>query len=78
MSEYHVTASWDDEAKVWIGTSDDVPGLCVEARTLEEFIEVAADLIPELLRLNGALPQGAAAPVSFRVTAERSAMARAH
>jgi predicted RNase H-like HicB family nuclease len=77
MSEYHVTALWDDEAKVWVGTSDDVPGLCVEAGTLEELMQTASELIPELLILNGVLPQGNNGPVPFRVTAERAAMTRA-
>jgi hypothetical protein len=77
MSEYHVTALWDDEAKVWVGTSQDVPGLCVEARTLEEPTQTAGELIPDLLILNGVLPQGDTRPVPFHITAERSALARA-
>jgi hypothetical protein len=77
MSEYHVTALWDDEAKVWVGTSEDVPGLCVESSTLEELLQTAGELIPELLILNGVLPQGDTRPVPFRVTAERAALARA-
>jgi predicted RNase H-like HicB family nuclease len=32
---YVVTAIWDDEAKVWVAESDDVPGLVTEAPTLE-------------------------------------------
>ena len=77
MSEYHVNAFWDDEAKVWVGTSEDVPGLCVEAGTLEELMQAAGELIPDLLTLNGILPQGDTRPVPFHVTAERSALARA-
>ena len=26
----------DDEAKVWVATSDDVPGLATEAETMQE------------------------------------------
>lgn len=55
MTEYHVKAFWDDEAGVWVGTSEDVPGLCVEAPTLEELTDAADGLIPELLVLNGTL-----------------------
>ena len=73
---YHANAVWDDEAKVWVGTSDDVPGLCVEARTLEELMDAAGELIPDLLILNGALPRGDTGPVPFRITAERAAVAR--
>ena len=53
MIEYHVSAFWDDEVKVWVGISEDVPGLCVEACTLEELMQAAGELIPELLILNG-------------------------
>ena len=30
-----VNAEWDPEAKVWVATSDDVPGLITEANTVE-------------------------------------------
>jgi hypothetical protein len=73
MSEYHVATLWDDKAKVWVGTSEDVPGLCVEAATIEELLQTAGELIPELLILNGVLPQGDTNPVPFRVTVERMA-----
>jgi predicted RNase H-like HicB family nuclease len=76
MSEYHVSAVWDDEAKVWVGTSEDIPGLCVEAGTLEELTQAAGELIPDLLILNGVLPQDDTSPVPFRITAERTALAR--
>jgi len=77
MPEYHVTACWDDEASVWLGTSEDVPGFCVEAKTVEELMQAAGELIPELLILNGVLPQGDISPVPFRITAERAIIARA-
>ncbi|MCX7111410.1 MAG: DUF1902 domain-containing protein [Proteobacteria bacterium] len=77
MREYHVSAFWDDEAKVWVGTSEDVPGLCVEAATLEELMHAAGELIPELLILNGVLQRGDGNPVPYRVTAERTATVRA-
>lgn len=78
MNEYHVYALWDDEAGVWVGTSEDVPGLCLESPTLEDLMREAEGLIPELLRLNGDLAQGDTGPVPFRVTAERAITARAH
>ena len=48
-----VTASWDDEAKVWVATSDDVPGLATEAGSFESLIEKLKRMIPELLDANG-------------------------
>ena len=35
MNEFQVKAHWDEEAKVWWGESNDVPGLCVEAFTFD-------------------------------------------
>jgi predicted RNase H-like HicB family nuclease len=43
-------------SKAWVGISDDVPGLYVGAGTLEELMQTANELIPELLILNGVLP----------------------
>ncbi|MCI0655291.1 MAG: DUF1902 domain-containing protein [Methylococcaceae bacterium] len=76
MAEYHVTALWDDEAKVWVGKSEDVPGLCVEAGTVEDPMRAAGELIPDLLILNGLLPQGDTSQIPFRITAELTTMAR--
>ena len=48
-----VSAFWDDEAKVWVATSDDVPGLATEAHSVEALIEKLKRMIPELLDANG-------------------------
>ncbi|BCI68070.1 hypothetical protein AAJCM20276_27060 [Acetobacter aceti] len=50
----HVLAVWDDEAKVFVATSDDVPGLVTEAESLDELKRKLTILIPELMELNGA------------------------
>jgi len=34
-----VKAIWDREAKVWVATSEDVPGLVNEAASTEELME---------------------------------------
>ena len=47
-----VRAVWDDEAKVWVAESDDVPGLVAEASQREELVQKLSVLIPELLELN--------------------------
>jgi len=49
-----VRAEWDDEARVWIATSDDVPGLATEESTLEGLVEKLKVIIPELLDANDA------------------------
>jgi len=48
-----VRAEWDEEARVWVATSDDVPGLATEESTIEELIEKLKVMIPELLEANG-------------------------
>ena len=73
---YTVRAEWDAEASVWVATSDDVPGLCAEASTVEELTAVVLELVPELLVLNGVLAKGEAGEIPVRITAEREAVAR--
>ena len=47
-----IRAEWDDEAMVWVATSDDVPGLATEAVTMEDLIGKLKVMIPELLMAN--------------------------
>jgi predicted RNase H-like HicB family nuclease len=48
-----VRAEWDEEAQVWVATSEDVPGLATEEDTLEGLIRKLKIMIPELLDANG-------------------------
>jgi predicted RNase H-like HicB family nuclease len=48
---------WDEDAKVWVASSDDVPGLATGADAFEELIEKLKVVIPELLSANGLLPR---------------------
>ncbi len=48
-----IRARWDDEARVWIATSDDVHGLVVEADTWAAMIEEVRLILPDLLELLG-------------------------
>lgn len=50
--EYTVNISWDNEAGVWIATSEDIIGLIMESESYEELIEHLKVAIPELLELN--------------------------
>jgi hypothetical protein len=52
-SDITINARWDGEASVWIATSDDVPGLVVEADTWPAMIEEVRLVLPELLELSG-------------------------
>ncbi len=51
-----VKAEFDAEAKVWVATSDDVPGLVAEHESLDELSNMIVDLIPTLLLENKMLP----------------------
>lgn len=55
MSIYQVVAKWDDEANVWVATSDDIPGLVTEAETKEHLVKRLQAMVPELLELNRSL-----------------------
>ena len=50
--EYVVNFTWDDEANVWIATSDDIPGLVLESGSFDALLERTRFAIPELLALN--------------------------
>lgn len=65
--EYIITFSWDDEAGVWIATSDDIPGLVLESGSFDALLERTRFAIPELLSLNTANPQ----PFSLTFKSER-------
>ncbi len=53
VKPFFVRAEWDEEANVWVATSDDVPGLVTEEATMEGLIEKLKVIIPELLEANG-------------------------
>ena len=48
-----VRVEWDEEAHVWVATSDDVPGLATEEASMEGLIDKLKIIIPELLEANG-------------------------
>lgn len=50
-----IEAMWDAEAKVWVATSEDVPGLVTEAEGLAVLTGKLREIVPELLRLNEVL-----------------------
>ncbi|HUB84423.1 MAG TPA: DUF1902 domain-containing protein [Rhizomicrobium sp.] len=70
-----VNANWDEEASVWVASSEDVPGLITEAKTFEGLLKKLRTMVPELLELNGAMPKSGKA--SYRVLAQRSEISHA-
>ncbi len=71
-----IIVEWDEEAGAWIATSRDVPGLCCEAATFDELMQVALALVPELLVANGVMVEQETNEVPVRFVAERQAVAR--
>ena len=53
IKPFFIRAEWDEEAQVWVASSDDVPGLATEEETLEGLIKKLKIMIPELLEANG-------------------------
>ena len=65
---YYVHAEWDEDARVWVASSDAVPGLATEAETIEELVTKLKILIPELLAANAVPHQ---LPVAFELLTRR-------
>jgi len=70
-----IRAEWDDEAGVWVATSDDVPGLATEADTLEALSAKLDTMVPELLDANG---YPGVDDVSFELLARKFFVAQRH
>ena len=68
-----VRALWDEEAKVWVAESDDVPGLVTEAESVDQLVEKLKTLIPELLAENGVNATG---DIPFRLVSEIEVVSR--
>lgn len=74
VTPYRVIAEWDEDARVWVTSSEDVPGLATGADTFEDLIEKLKIVVPELLDENGLLPAGTDT-IPFAIKAERSELA---
>jgi len=70
---FFIRADWDEEAGVWVATSDDVPGLVTEAGTLEALSAKLEIMVPELLQANG-VPLDAEVP--YELLARRFSVAQ--
>lgn len=66
--EYAINLSWDEEAAVWIATSENVKGLILESGSMDALIERVRLVIPELLSLN---ERSTGKPISLCFRSER-------
>ena len=53
MEGYNIQLDWDDEAKVWMATSEDIPGLILEDESADKLIQRVILAAPEIIELNG-------------------------
>ncbi|MEX6507427.1 DUF1902 domain-containing protein [Jiella sp. M17.18] len=60
-----VRAEWDDEAKVWVASSDDVPGLALESESLEALQNRVLGALEDLIEFNGLQFETPEIPVHF-------------
>ncbi len=56
MMSYRINFVWDNEAAVWVATSQDVPGLVLESGSFDALLERVRYAVPELIELNGEKP----------------------
>lgn len=52
MKKLLVSAEWDEDSGSWVATSDDIPGLVAEARTMNELVERVRAISPDLIQEN--------------------------
>lgn len=50
--DYIINLIWDEDAQVWVATSDDIPGLVLESGSFDALLERVRFAAPELLKLN--------------------------
>ena len=48
-----VRADWDEEAGVWVASTNDIEGLAVEAETFERLEQKVVAAVSDLIELNG-------------------------
>lgn len=65
-----VNALWDDEARVWFATSDDIDGLALEADTMEDLVARVPGALCDLIELNGLAVASDAPEIPFHVMAQ--------
>ena len=66
-----VEAFWDEEVKVWVASSEDVPGLATEAENLDLLTKKLKAMIPELLIANDVIPDNYVGQIDFELITRR-------
>ncbi|MDJ0635836.1 MAG: DUF1902 domain-containing protein [Xenococcaceae cyanobacterium MO_188.B29] len=66
-----VQAIWDADARVWVATSKNVPGLATEADTIEALTAKLRNMIPELMIINNLISEDYSGSISFELSTLR-------
>lgn len=66
MDQINVRADWDEEAGVWVASSEDVDGIALEAATVEQLREKVMGAIADLIELDQIRLVGTDIPVHFK------------
>jgi predicted RNase H-like HicB family nuclease len=77
MDRIEIKAEWDPEARVWVATSEDLPGLVTEAETVEALQKKLDVMVPDLLEARGELA-AELRQIPLSVIAHREAMISIH
>jgi hypothetical protein len=70
--QFIVHAAYDPEAKMWVGSNDELP-LTTEAGTLDDLFDRVMEIAPEIATLNGLVTAGE--KVEIQLTADRVTVA---
>ena len=66
MDQINVRADWDEEAGVWVASSEDVDGIALEAATVEQLGEKVIGAIADLIELDQIRLDGKDISVHFK------------
>lgn len=66
MMHFTIKAFWDSEADVWVASNDEL-GLVTEAESLDSLEAKIHTMVPELIELNGLLPDAGSVPFDLLV-----------
>lgn len=66
-NSYSVDVFRCTEADVFVATSEDIPGLTLEADTVGEMLEAVMEMVPQLLERNLNVPRDADVQVTVRL-----------
>ena len=67
-----IQVTYDEEASVWVASSDDVPGLATEAPSFKALMDRVEDTVPELMALNNMHMDQSVIPLAFHQNHYRS------